>query len=263
MCRFRILRCVACGGLLAAWVWAAGAERLMAQAAGSAAGQGAKPASKPATSPAGGAQPQAAPATARRKILASREWRETVHAFNEWLSAQKIYSRSEVSKIRSELNHKVAKMSAGQLREFLKDTEEKMKVLTSKEAEEARTWLAQRMAVEVRASSTELQESKPDVVHMTSAQLEENLKQIEAQRAGVRQTQRGFDSGRQAQIKDVRNELKEEEQQREQSLDRSATWASSPYGNYYQPYMSPGPGGFSGTEPFGGGAPEVWFGYPY
>jgi hypothetical protein len=205
-----------------------------------------------AANPAGPSPQQAE----RQRILNSRQWRETRHSFDEWLSAQKIYSPAEAKKIRAEMNAKIARMSPDQLRDFLADTKEKMAILTSPEAEQARLWLAQRMAVEVRATPEQIKELKPDIVRMTAAQLEQSLQQLEAERSQIRQTQKAFVEGRRDQVKNIEQMERTEAKEHDAALRRAYQDLNTPYGNYYRPGSdNNNPGRVPSPYPYSVGTP--------
>ena len=129
---------------------------------------------------------------AKERILNSAEWRQTQQAYYEWLSVQKIYTPQEVKRLRADTQAKVAKMSAAQLQSFLDDANEKVKILLSKDAEDARLWLAQRMAVEVKLTPEQMKEERPDIANMTSAQVEQRLLQIDQERKQTKTAQESF-----------------------------------------------------------------------
>ena len=69
-------------------------------------------------------------------------------------------------------------MSPAELEEFLKDMEERLEVLTSPEAEDARAWLEQFMAV-ARNPEQQLGMSRPDVLNMTASQVRLELQRLQ------------------------------------------------------------------------------------
>lgn len=184
---------------------------------------------------------------AKERILNSAEWRQTQQAYNEWLSVQKIYTPQEVKRLRADTQAKVAKMSAAQLQSFLDDANEKVKILLSKDAEDARLWLAQRMAVEVKLTPEQMKEERPDIANMTAAQVEQRLLQIDQERKQTKTAQESFDADRKFRIKAINEQAKQDENEREQALNRAAE-DSAGYGGYYGGYGGGwgAPGGFYG-----------------
>jgi uncharacterized protein (TIGR02246 family) len=183
--------------------------------------------------PSASAAASAEDSAARERILNSPEWHETQRAADEWLSVQKIYTPAEVKQVRTAMAAKIAKMSAPELQNFLDDSKEKFAILLSKQAEEARLWLAQRMAVEVKLTPEQLKQMRPNIVDMTAAQVEQRLMEMQAEREQTQQVQQAFDTGRKAQVKNIEQAEKQSEQEREAALDRAYSSAESAGGYYY------------------------------
>jgi hypothetical protein len=171
----------------------------------------------------------------RRKIIDSLQWRQMQHDLMEWLSVQRVYTPSQLRRVKAELNAKVAKMSPQELIDFMQDMEAKVKILMSPEAEKARLWAEERLAVQVNLTPAQLKQMRPDVLNMTTAQLQERLLAWEDQRKQTIATQQAFDRGRRTEVKNIEAMEKEEEQEREEALNRAYEDMSygSPYGGYY------------------------------
>jgi hypothetical protein len=223
-----------------------------------------------AAGPAGGSQGDrgaSAPAAAstprpdeaeRRKIIDGPAWRAMQHDLMEWLSVQKVYTPSQLRRVKAELNAKVAKMSPQELVDFMGDMETKLKILMGPEAEQARLYMERRIAVQANLTPEQLKRMRPDVLNMTSAQLEERLFEWQQQRKQTIATQQAFDKGRQIEIKNIEAMEKDEEHERDEALNRAYYDMSngSPYGSVYggrRQDPSPGYYGMNGTDYFGGG----------
>jgi hypothetical protein len=214
-----------------------------------------------ATAPAAASAPRPDEAE-RRKVIDSPAWRAMQHDLMEWLSVQRVYTPSQLRKVKSELNAKVAKMSPQELVDFMGDMEAKLKILMSPEAEKARLWMERRMAVAV-LTPEQLKRMRPDVLNMTSAQLEERLAEWEQQRKQTIATQQAFDKGRETEVKNIVAMEKDEEHERDEALNRAYEDMSngSPYGSVYGGRgRDPAPGyyGMYGTDYYGGG---YWGGF--
>jgi hypothetical protein len=131
----------------------------------------------------------------RRKILESDRWRRAYRRFNQWLSVQQVYSADQIASVKAELKSKVAKMSARELENFLEDMEDRLEVLTSPEAEDARTWLAQFFAV-ARNPEAQLGRSRPDVLNMTASEIRQEILWLQQHRASRQQQQAAFNQSR-------------------------------------------------------------------
>lgn len=157
---------------------------------------------------------------AKQAILSSKEWREVRRSLHEWLSVQKIYTPSEIAKIKAQVDSKIAQMTAQELQDFLDDMRDKVAILLSKEGEDARTWLAQYMAVRV-VSKDQWDKMRPDVVHMTAQQLKERLEQLNQQQAAAAQQSKAAAQGRDLQAQAIRQEVQYQRQAHENSLNRA------------------------------------------
>jgi hypothetical protein len=136
----------------------------------------------------------------RQKLLDSPRWRQARYALHEWISVQQVYTPQEVSKLLADLEHKANTLPIDQLQDWLEDMEEKMTILMSPQAQEARAWLAQFLSVQAKYSPAEIQKMMPDVLRMSAAQVEERLQQFEQERAATQQTQAAFDRNRQQEV---------------------------------------------------------------
>ncbi|MDZ4780860.1 MAG: hypothetical protein SGJ19_11455 [Planctomycetia bacterium] len=157
---------------------------------------------------------------AKQKILSSKEWREVRRSLHEWLSVQKIYSPSEIASIKAQVDSKIANMTAADLQDFLDDMRDKVAILLSKEGEDARTWLAQYLAVRV-VSKDQWDKMRPDVVHMTAQQLKEKLEQLNQQQAAATEQSKAAAQGRDLQAQAIRQEVQYQRQAHENSLNRT------------------------------------------
>jgi pyruvate/2-oxoglutarate dehydrogenase complex dihydrolipoamide acyltransferase (E2) component len=197
----------------------------------------APPAARQPTTPAAPAttksttQPAADPAK-KAKILNSPRWRRAMFETNEWLSAQPFYSPEQVAQIKADLSERVAKMSASDLEFMLDDMDAKFKVMETKEAQEARAWLAQYLSVLADKKREEVLKEMPNIATMTAAQLSQEIQKIELKRASRARHQAAFDRARAAQVDAVMraNEMAQ------QNYRRDSIEAPS---SYYSPYRTP------------------------
>lgn len=122
---------------------------------------------------------------ARRAIFDSDRWRRMERDFNEWLSVQTIYTGEQVDAIVADFQNRVKTMSPRDLENFLKDMEERLAVLLSPEAEDARQWLNQFLKVAANPEKT-LGRPLPDVANMTASQIRQEIHWLQQHR-GARQ----------------------------------------------------------------------------
>jgi hypothetical protein len=184
-------------------------------------------------------------AEAREKILNSQEWREVERAWQQWLSVQEIYDKDDVARLKREFHNRIAQMDSRQLADFLEDMREKIQVLLSPEAQKARVWLGQYLAVHAVIPKDQFKKMVPDVAHMTSEQITESLQAWESRRASVRQTQAAFDEGRKQQVANIQAAEQRNAEAQERALDRAVQSTNNPYpvptgaGSPYSPPSAP------------------------
>jgi hypothetical protein len=178
--------------------------------------------------PAQTATPSASPQeTARRAILDSDRWRRTQREFNEWLSIQTLYDSDEVATIKADLRERISRMSPRELEDFMEDMESRLRVLMSSEAEDARQWLAQFMAVAVNPER-QLGRSRPDVLNMTASQIRQELAWLQQTREQRLRSQATFDQTRSIQTQRARDARARQQEARALPQDRSSWPANNP-----------------------------------
>lgn len=149
-------------------------------------------------------QAEASPEAQRQRILESARWRETEQKLNEWLAIQQIYSADEVAALRAQVADRVAKMSPDALESFLSEMEERLIVLTSPDADEARQWIAQILAV-ARNPESQFGGPLPDVANMTASEIRAELERFQQRRSSRQHAQAAFDRGRQKSVQTALN----------------------------------------------------------
>jgi hypothetical protein len=164
---------------------------------------------------------------ARRKILDSDRWRQANRALNQWLSVQQLYQPEEVDTIKAEMATRIAHMSPAELETLLKDMEERTKVLLSPEAEDARLWLKQFLAV-ARNPEQQLGRNLPDVLNMTPAQIRQEIRWLEQHRESRAQAQAAFDRTRNVQGQMARDAQAARQAAREPISNRGNWPANTP-----------------------------------
>jgi hypothetical protein len=160
----------------------------------------------------------------RRQILESDRWQRMGRTLNEWLSIQQVYTAEQVATIRSELSARASQMTPRELEQFMHDMEERLEVLTSAQADEARQWLAHFFATR-RNPEAQLRRSRPDVLNMTAGEIRQELQWLQQHRAGRQQTNAAYSQARALQqesaiaIQDARRQA---QSQAAQSRSRAA-----------------------------------------
>lgn len=167
----------------------------------------------------------------RQKILDSEPWREAERKLNEWLAIQQIYSPDEVAALRAELAARVAGMSPDALKAFLSESEERLAVLMSPDADEARQWIAQILAV-ARNPESQFGGPLPDVANMTAGEIRAELQRFQQRRSSRQQAQAAFDRDRQTLVQAAR----ETNSARGGTLSQPRTAATFPEPQLHSPY---------------------------
>jgi hypothetical protein len=136
---------------------------------------------------------------ARREILESGRWRRAQRDFEDWLAVQQLYTQQEVAAIRRELKSRVERMSPVELEDFLVEMEDRLDVLHSPAAEDARGWVAQFLAT-ARNAEEQVRAKRPDVMHMTAREIRAQLERFHAERGTRQQANAAFQRARAQQV---------------------------------------------------------------
>jgi len=175
-------------------------------------------------------------------IMNSPRWRRAIFELGEWLSAQAIYTPTQVRNIKADFNRKVEKMSPHDLEYLLDDLDAKFQILDTPEARDARSWVAQYLSVMSDQKRAEALKDVPNVVTMTAGQLQQEIQKIEQKRGSLQQQQAAFDAGREQLVLQA-------QAARQQTAAASAAAMRGTGGVSYSPYRSGGGGG-GGKPPF-------------
>jgi FtsZ-binding cell division protein ZapB len=186
-------------------------------------------------------------------IMNSSRWRRAIFELGEWLSAQAIYTPTQVRNIKADFNHKVEKMSSHDLEYLLDDLDAKFKVLDTPEAQDARSWVAQYLSVMSDQKRAEALKDVPNVVTMTAGQLQLEIQKIEQKRGTLQQQQAAFDEGRQQLVQRAQDA-------RQQTAAASAAAMSHTGGVSYSPYRSGGGGSKPPFSDVGGSGMTLYSG---
>ncbi len=134
----------------------------------------------------------------RSEILESDEWDAMRRDFQEWLAVQQIYTVDEITQIVNELNDQALRLSEDELRDLLSDMQDRLEVLMSPEAAEARQWVARFLAV-AQNPEQRLREIRPDVMSMSAGEIRQELQKFQTQQVARQQSQAAFERVRELQ----------------------------------------------------------------
>ena len=203
--------------------------------------------------------------TARQEVLESQRWKQATEKFDAWLSVQTAYDGSQVKELKAELQHRIAKMPANELKQLLGEMEERLDVLMSPEVDQARRWANRYYTEKAQQKMAEkLRIEEP--MKMTASQLRAALERFQEQRAAQRSAANAFNSSRQSQLKALGSYRKQEQSALEKGRAQSArnVQRGSSFGSPYAPRRSTRPQTYSpayrptrySIGPWGG----VWIG---
>jgi pyruvate/2-oxoglutarate dehydrogenase complex dihydrolipoamide acyltransferase (E2) component len=178
----------------------------------------------------------------KAEIMNSPRWRRAIFELGEWLSSQQLYTPQEVHNIKADFNRRVAGMSSYELEYLLEDLDSKFKILETPEAKDARQWVGQYLSVMSDSKRAEVLKDVPDVVTMSSAQLQQEIDKIEQKKTSLQQRQAAFDSSRQQLV-----ERAQAARQATAAASNSAA-AQAQSGMSFSPYRGGNQGG--GKPPF-------------
>jgi hypothetical protein len=143
-------------------------------------------------------------AAARRQILDSPAWRQAMEGFNEWLSAQAIYDKSQIPQVQARLKDKISKMSVGQLQNYLQDMQQKLAIINSKAAFDAQAVVLDDLNVASNTYAAKLRKELPDLFTMTAGQVQQTLLELQQQQTETRANEAAFQTGREQELAAVK-----------------------------------------------------------
>lgn len=188
------------------------------------------------------AEPVAAGDELERKIelMHGDRWQRAVFEFGRWLDTQRIYTPQEVNQIKVDFNARVSGMSATELQSLLDDLENKLAILSTPEAQDAKAWLGEYLAAMADGKRARALREVPNRATMSAADLQREIERIDRKRSGLQQRQQAFESRREVLVdKAAAN--------REQTAAASAAAATRRRAAAYSPYRG---GNAGGSPPF-------------
>jgi len=170
-----------------------------------------------------GAADRADPGTpSRDAVVSSQAWRESLHGFDEWLSAQTIYSPDQAAQIKAEQQRNLANMTTDELQDFQRDLDAKLSIVSSTEWQDAIDWLSNTLSAAAPSYAAKLNLQYPDVAHLTAAQLQRALAKLERRRWSEHQESLAFERMRETRLSMHQRQLHADAEARERALDRAA-----------------------------------------
>jgi len=164
-------------------------------------------------------------AAARNEILGSPAWRQAMEGFNEWLSAQAIYPKSQIPQMRALMIDRINKMSVAQLQFFLQDMQQKLTLINSQAAYKAQANILYNLNVVSDAYAVKLRMQLPNLVTMTADQVRQTLVDLQQQEDETRADEAAFQQSNAQEVAMI-------QAQNQQTAAANAAADSAGLGNY-------------------------------
>lgn len=171
----------------------------------------------------------------RQSLLDSDEWHDTMHALDEWFTAQPIYTEDEVDRIKVRMRRSIARMSHQELADYKQDLDEKLDILFSPEWRAQMELLSEKLAVAAPSYAKKIGLHYPDVARLSAAQLQKELDSMQAQQAGDQREATAFNQIRRQRVAVAERERQEQNRARTHALDRATAHigAGAYHSNYH------------------------------
>jgi hypothetical protein len=156
----------------------------------------------PAAQPPAPPLPPGPPLQVSEKPL-DESWQHTLRTFDDWSKVQRLYSPEHMAQLRRQMLDKAASLSPDQSAQFRRETDARLSVLLSAEANDARQWLLDTLSVASDSYAKKVLAGVPDVAHASAGQLQQALADFEARHRSVQQYQAGLAQSRETAIQDL------------------------------------------------------------
>ena len=124
-------------------------------------------------------------------IMHGSQWQRAVTELGNWLAIQKVYTPAEVRRIKVRFNEQVAAMSSYEIEYLLDSVDQKMRLLDTPQARDAKDWLGEYLSAMSDARRSQELRNVPNLLDMNAAQLWEEIQRIDRKRAALQQRQQG------------------------------------------------------------------------
>ena len=124
-------------------------------------------------------------------IMHGDQWQRAIAELGGWLATQTIYSPAEVRRIKVRFNDRVAAMSSYDIEYLLDSIEQKMRLLDTPQARDAKAWLGEYLSAMSDARRAQELRNIPNLLDMDAARLLAEIQRIDRQRATMQQRQQG------------------------------------------------------------------------
>lgn len=127
-------------------------------------------------------------------IMHGPQWQRAVSEFGGWLATQTVYTPAEVRRIKVRFNEQVAAMSSYELEYLLDSVEQKMRLLDTPQARDAKAWLGEYLSAMSDARRAQELRNVPNLLDMDAARLWQEIQRIDRKRAGLQQRQQNTEA---------------------------------------------------------------------
>jgi len=124
-------------------------------------------------------------------IMHGSQWQRAVAELGGWLATQTVYTPAEVRRIKVRFNEQVAAMSSYEIEYLLESIDQKMRLLDTPEARDAKAWLGEYLSAMSDARRAQELRNVPNLLDMDAAALWQEIQRIDRTRAGLQQRQQG------------------------------------------------------------------------
>jgi hypothetical protein len=124
-------------------------------------------------------------------IMHGSQWQRAVAELGAWLGTQTVYKPADVRQIKVRFNEQVAAMSSYELEYLLDSVEQKMRLLDTPQARDAKAWLGEYLSAMSDSRRAEELRKVPNLLDMNAAQLWQEIERIDRKRAALQQRQQG------------------------------------------------------------------------
>jgi hypothetical protein len=129
--------------------------------------------------------------TRKADIMHGPQWQRAIAELGNWLTTQTVYTPTEVRRIKVRFNEQVAAMSSYEIEYLLDSVEQKMRLLDTPEARDAKAWLGEYLSAMSDARRARELRNVPNLLDMNAAQLWEEIQRIDRKRGSLQQRQQG------------------------------------------------------------------------
>jgi len=127
-------------------------------------------------------------------IMHGSQWQRAVTELGGWLATQKLYTPTEVRRIKVRFNERVAAMSSYEIEYLLDSIDQKMRLLDTSQARDAKAWLGEYLSAMSDARRAQELRNVPNLIDMDAAQLWQEIQRIDRKRTALQQRQQNTEA---------------------------------------------------------------------